>query len=189
LKSVEVLQIFKEKTAPAFEVALRLGALFAGADEDSLEILAEYSESLGIAYQVRDDLEDFTGESDSDDLFAARPSLLLAIAAKRAEGDEERALVEELWSRERPQPETAGRVRALLHERGAVTKAQELLSAYEEQAVRSLRLLSSPTLKGLLRRVIGKIFGQRPIEGYCSEFEARNAAGRATGADAPAGGA
>ena len=33
------------------------------------------------------------------------------------------------------------------------------------------------TLKGLLRRVVGKIFPRQLIEGYCSEFEARNAAG------------
>ena len=54
-------------------------------------------------------------------------------------------------------------------------KAEELLEAYKEQAVRSLRFLSNATLKGLLRRVVGKIFGERLIEGYCKEFEARNA--------------
>ena len=33
LSSLQVLEIFRQKTAPAFEVALRLGALYAGADE------------------------------------------------------------------------------------------------------------------------------------------------------------
>jgi geranylgeranyl pyrophosphate synthase len=186
LRSVEVLRIFKEKTAPAFEVALRLGALYAGADAGALEILEEYSESLGIAYQIRDDLEDFAGEGDSDDLSALRPSLLLAIAHKRAAEGEEKRLLEALWRREQAYPPVAERVQRLLRERGVVDKARDLLDAYEEQAVRSLRLLGSPTLKGLLRRVIGKIFGQRPIEGYCSEFEARNAPGGAARADAPA---
>ena len=31
--------------------------------------------------------------------------------------------------------------------------------------------------------VVGKIFGEQFIEGYCSEFEARNAAGGAVGAE------
>ena len=66
-------------------------------------------------------------------------------------------------------------------------KARDLRDAYEEQAIVSLKTLQNPTLKGLLRRVIGKIFGDKHlIEGYCSEFEARNAAGGATGAE-PAG--
>ena len=34
LSSLEVLDIFRRKTAPAFEVALRLGAAFAGAEDD-----------------------------------------------------------------------------------------------------------------------------------------------------------
>ena len=72
-------------------------------------------------------------------------------------------------------------------ERGVLDKAEDLREAYKEEAIRSLRFLSSPTLKGLMRRIVSKIFGENLIEGYCSEFEARNAAGRATGADAASG--
>ena len=45
-------------------------------------------------------------------------------------------------------------------------------------AVRSLVDLESASLKGLLRRVIAKIF-KVEIKGWCSEFEARNATGGA----------
>ena len=183
MSAVEVLEIFREKTAPAFDVALRLGALYAGASEEAKESLAEYSESLGIAYQIKDDLDDFSGESDSDDLQDLRPSLILGIALRRAEGDEEKAMIEALWRRER-KVDDVDALRALLIERGAMTKAQELLEAYEEQAVRSLRFLDNATLKGLLRRVVGKIFPRNLIEGYCSEFEARNAPSSPASAEA-----
>src|SRR5688572_12139027 len=58
LKSSEVLDIFRRKTAPAFEVALRIGALYAGVEqhEEVDAVLGKYSEALGIAYQIRDDL-------------------------------------------------------------------------------------------------------------------------------------
>ena len=182
LSSMAVLDIFKQKTAPAFEIALRLGALYAGADEQVHKILEEYSESLGIAYQIRDDLEDYTGQTDSNDLLALRPSLLLAIAHKRATEGKEKDLIAALWTRTESYNAVAGEVQRIFQERSVTDKANELLEAYKEQGVRSLRLLSSPTLKGLLRRVIGKIFGEQLMEGYCSEFEARNAAGRQTGA-------
>ena len=76
----------------------------------------------------------------------------------------------------------------IYREHGVVTKATELMHAYEEQAIRSLRFLENPTLKGLLRRVVSKIFPLVLVEGYCSEFEARNAAGGEARADTAAGG-
>src|SRR5213594_3242998 len=51
LTQVQVLDIFRQKTAPAFEVALRLGALYAGVEQhdEVASILEGYSEALGIA--------------------------------------------------------------------------------------------------------------------------------------------
>jgi hypothetical protein len=43
--------------------------------------------------------------------------------------------------------------------------------------------LENSSLKGLLRRVVSKIFSIE-IKGWCSEFQARNAAGSAAGAQA-----
>ncbi len=184
LDSLEVLKIFQQKTAPAFDVALRLGALYSGADDEVHEVLGKYSESLGIAYQVRDDIEDFSGESDSHDLRDLRPSLLLAIARKRARTEVDRELMDSLWRREIAYDDVADEVQRILLECDVVGKATELLNAYEEQAIRSLRFLGNATLKGLLRRVVGKIFPRTLIEGYCHEFEARNAAGRQAGTQA-----
>lgn len=185
LASIEVLDIFRQKTAPAFEVALSLGAFLGGADAETHEVLRKYSESLGIAYQVRDDIEDSTGKGDSDDLVGRRPSLIFAIALKRAEEGAEKEFLRSLFKPDAPP--VNGEYHRILKERKAVEKAEELLEAYKEDAIRSLRFLANPTLKGLLRRVVGKIFGEHLIEGYCSEFEARNAASRAAGAQPPAG--
>ncbi len=188
LTSLEVLGIFREKTAPAFEVALRCGAIYAGAEKDVLDVLGPYSEALGIAYQIQDDLDDYGGaDSDSDDLSAMRPSVILAIAHKRAKEGAERDLVEALWRREQDPEKVRDDLLALIGDRGILNKARELADAYECKAVDALRTMPNPSAKGLLRRVIGKIFaGEDVFPGYCSEFEARNAPGRAPSAD-PAG--
>ena len=94
-----------------------------------------------------------------------------------------RSLIESLWRKQKRYDEVEDEVQRIFRDRGVIDKANDLLTAYEEQAVKSLRLLTSPTLKGLLRRVIGKIFGQETIEGYCSEFETRNAASRQAGSE------
>lgn len=59
----EILNIFKGKTAPAFEVALMFGAIYAGADQETFQVLHHFSENLGIAYQIRDDLEDYSKDT------------------------------------------------------------------------------------------------------------------------------
>ncbi len=176
LSSTQVLRVFEQKTAPAFQTALLLAAHYAGADADVRQALDRYSNALGIAYQIKDDLDDHRGDGDSHDLEDVRPSLLLAIATKRARDDEERRLIEDLIQRRRSYAETKIPLTRLLHECGVIDKATELGSAYQEQAVRSLRHLENPTLKGLLRRVVHKIFPQSLLEGYCSEHETRNGA-------------
>ena len=60
LATARVIEIFRMKTAPAFEVALRVGTTLAGAGEDLWPALARYGEALGIAYQIRDDLADWS---------------------------------------------------------------------------------------------------------------------------------
>jgi geranylgeranyl pyrophosphate synthase len=184
LPSIQVLEIFRQKTAAAFEVALRLGATLSGADAETHDVLCKYSEALGIAYQIKDDLEDFNGDADSNDLEQVRLSLILAIAHKRASGAEKERIAALIRS---GAPEGAGEVHRIVRELGVIDKTDDLLEAYKEEAIRSLRFLSSPTLKGLMRRIVGKIFGEKLIEGYCSEFEARNAASRATGAESASG--
>ena len=88
LTSLQVLEIFRSKTAPAFEVALRLGALYAGTEqhEEVGDVLGAFSEALGIAYQIRDDLSDLGQKGETNDIAGMRPSLLLAVASERAQG-------------------------------------------------------------------------------------------------------
>src|SRR5262249_329017 len=93
LTSAQVLNIFRQKTSPAFEVALQLGAIIGG-DSSIAPILTRFSTALGIAYQIRDDLDDLDAE-DASDLIARRPTLPLAILQERMGGKaEEKALVQ-----------------------------------------------------------------------------------------------
>ena len=185
LSSQQVLQIFRQKTAPAFGVALELGAACAAAEAEVFDRLRAYSDALGIAYQIRDDLDDFEPSDDApDDVAALRPSLPLAVGYEQAKSEPEvRARLEAAWRRE---PAAGGRsdeIRELLERFDAAGRSRRLMEGYKEEAIRCLPGLTNPSLKGLLRRVVGKIFSVE-IQGWCSEFEARNAAGGQAVADA-----
>lgn len=172
LTTLEVLDIHRRKTSPAFEVALRLGAAYAGADAELHGVLSAYSEALGIAYQIRDDIDDLTAADAGDDLTGGRPGLPMAVAFEKAKGPD-KELLEAAWRRAAGVDASA--VRDVIGLTGAADRSKQLLESYKEQAVRTLMDVQSPTLKGLLRRVLSKIFSVE-IRGWCSEFETRNAA-------------
>jgi geranylgeranyl pyrophosphate synthase len=172
LKSVQVLDIFRQKTAPAFEVALRLGSISAdlGKYEEVSEVLGEYSKNLGIAYQIRDDLSDLGEEGDTNDLAGLRPTLLLAIAHEKAKGEQKKQLAE-VWRRRLPEGVTFAQIEQWYLDLKAVKRAEDLQLTYKELAIRSLTDLENANLKGLLRRVIGKIFNDTIVKGWCSEVQ------------------
>ena len=172
LKSVQVLDIFRQKTAPAFEVALRLGSIAAdiGKYEEVSEVLGEYSKNLGIAYQIRDDLSDLGEEGDTNDLVGLRPTLLLAIAHEKAKGDQKEQLAQ-VWRRQLPEGVTFAQIEQWYLDLKAVKRAEDLQITYKELAIRSLTDLENANLKGLLRRVIGKIFNDTVVKGWCSEVQ------------------
>ena len=95
----EVLQIFRQKTVPAFEVALLLGLLSAGGGKHMVRLLHNYSSALGIAYQLKDDLADIYNEQ------TAKPSAVHAFRLQDPDASDEEikskviALVEEYHTR------------------------------------------------------------------------------------------
>jgi len=77
------LQVIRSKTAKLFEAAAQLGALIAGASGEAIEAAAEYGRSLGTAFQLIDDVLDYSGNSADigknvgDDLREGKPTLPL----------------------------------------------------------------------------------------------------------------
>ena len=154
-----MLAIFRRKTAPAFEVALQLGALYAGVSDGVWQVLRQCSNALGIAYQIRDDMDDLCGEATPQrhDFFG--PSILLAIAHERASGPA-RNLLDALWRIPSQVSRRLPELRAVLRSLGVEDAARTMLAAHRDEAVRSLRPIENASLKGLLRRVICKIFNE-----------------------------
>lgn len=176
LSQEEVLEIFRRKTSPAFDVALQLGAILGGGDEKVCKILSDYSDALGIAYQIRDDLDDLTEGGDNNDILMMRPTLPLAMLYDRTIAKpQQRALVEKAWRRE-CSVEELRQIEQMMEENEVPHRCRVLQESFKEQALRTLSELQSSSLKGLLRRVVSKIF-RLEVKGWCSESETRDVAG------------
>lgn len=57
--------IHTHKTGKLFSLAIRSGAILAGATEEQLETLTEYSHLIGYAFQIADDILDITGTKET----------------------------------------------------------------------------------------------------------------------------
>lgn len=156
LTARQVLELFRRKTAPAFEVALRLGAICGGANGEISRVLKQFSESLGIAFQIKDDLEDGSGHSNDAD--ARRPSILYALAFESATGAAKECIAE-AWREGADRAQNGVALRQLFVELHSEEKARQLLEHYKNDAIRSLSPLDKAQLKSLLRRLVGKILG------------------------------
>jgi octaprenyl-diphosphate synthase len=92
------LRVIRYKTAKLFEAATQVGAILGGASPQVETALAEYGMHLGTAFQLIDDVLDYsgdlheTGKNLGDDLAEGKPTLPL-IYAMVAGNDAERAII------------------------------------------------------------------------------------------------
>jgi octaprenyl-diphosphate synthase len=92
------LEVIRRKTAKLFEAAARLGGVLAGAPPAVEVGLAEYGMRVGTAFQLIDDVLDYSGDAETigkslgDDLAEGKPTLPL-IHAMRAGTPAQAALV------------------------------------------------------------------------------------------------
>jgi octaprenyl-diphosphate synthase len=94
------LNVIRYKTAKLFEAACQLGAVIAQSDEKTEKALASYGMHLGTAFQLVDDVLDYSASADDmgknigDDLAEGKPTLPL-IYVMRQGNSEQAALVRE----------------------------------------------------------------------------------------------
>ncbi|MBP9737919.1 MAG: polyprenyl synthetase family protein [Rhodoferax sp.] len=92
------LQVIRSKTAKLFEASARVGAILADASPDLEAACADYGQAMGTAFQVIDDVLDYTGDATvmgknlGDDLREGKTTLPL-IAAMQRGNDQERELI------------------------------------------------------------------------------------------------
>ncbi len=86
------------KTGALFELATAGAAILENQEEAVINAFSEYGKQLGIAFQVTDDILDYTssekalGKNIGEDLLEGRITLPLIFALQKSEGDDKKAL-------------------------------------------------------------------------------------------------
>lgn len=138
INPVEILAIYARKTSAAFAVALQAGAVAAGDAERYTSLFRPFARALGVAYQVKNDLDDWRVDTHEkriagQDGLARRPTVLRAFALQALGHERERTALGGTDG----DGDDAGGVEALrrfYEEGGAFVKAEDLLRRYRERA-------------------------------------------------------
>jgi len=135
----DYMELIDRKTASLFSACARLGAVAGGADESAEKRLGEYAWNLGIAFQLIDDVLDFTsrekilGKPVGNDLREGKVTLPLIYALESAE-PEERRLVETVLAEGNYDQVPFGKILQILHRYSGVERARERAQEFTDKA-------------------------------------------------------
>ncbi len=145
ITEAEHLEIVRRKTAYMFSTCAEVGAIVAGATSEERRAMARYGLSVGVAFQLIDDVLDFIsteaklGKPVANDLREGK--LTLPLIYLMEEGNEQHREMIETVMRERGF-ETVSRkqVLDLIDERGTLARALAEARRYADEAVESLSI-------------------------------------------------
>jgi octaprenyl-diphosphate synthase len=140
------LQVIRSKTAKLFEASARVGAILAGSSTEMEAACADYGQALGTAFQVIDDVLDYTGEADvmgknlGDDLREGKTTLPLIAAMQRGTSRQQAVIREAI--------ETGGvsmldQVVSIVKATGALDVARLAATQEAQRAIAAARQLPS----------------------------------------------
>jgi geranylgeranyl pyrophosphate synthase len=168
LTALDALKIYALKTAPAFEAALYAGLRLAGDATKYETAVVEFSRYLGVAFQILNDLKDWEGDGDNklvsgQDVLAARPTLLLALALEGSPPAARTQLLALLGRPEERGPADAvERVRRLYQQAGVFDKAEKLVEKYRARAEAVADAIEPDALRELLYYLVDSVLDRQP---------------------------
>ena len=144
LSEAEYLEIIRRKTACLFSGCSRVAGVLAGAGPERVEALAEYGMNLGMAFQIVDDLLDFTadesvlGKPVASDLKEGKLTLPLIYQIEKGDATE-RALVQAVLDDRDFKTVSREEIVAMLRDGHSLERTRAVARAYARRAREALR--------------------------------------------------
>ena len=135
----DYIEMIRLKTSVLLGGALQMGAVIANASEKDQQLIYDFGESLGIAFQIQDDILDLYGDPKKfgkqvgGDIITNKKTYLLLKAIEKQKGNEVDSML--LIEDENLKVKTA---QDLIKVLGIYEEAQELKSYYQSNAMKSL---------------------------------------------------
>lgn len=159
------ISIITGKTAYLIQAACRCGALLAGAESAHVNAAAAFGLSLGVAFQLVDDVLDYTsppdvsGKPSGSDLREGKPTLPLLIYLESLDNAERRPLAEN-FRKDALSPDELEALRQTVVDAGFADRARETAQDYLGAAESALTAFPDTPETTLLREALAGMGGR-----------------------------
>ena len=159
----DYFRLIASKTASLMSAACEMGAMIG--DEQWREPLSRYGFQLGMAFQIADDLLDYTvaeevtGKPSGQDLREHKMTLPLISALERM-GASDRARVTSFFADPEPRDEAIAEIVALVEREGGLDYARERANEFAERAAAELVGLPDGAAAESLREAVAYVVGR-----------------------------
>lgn len=143
----EYIETVRLKTGVMFAACTSIGAIIGGANDDVVTAVQEYAISLGIAFQIFDDVlgmignPDKIGKSASNDIRRGKNTIIVCHALKNISDPKDVEKFMSIFGKTDASEEEITCVRKILEKTGSIDYAIEMAKKYTENAIRKLECL------------------------------------------------
>ena len=152
----DYLEMIEGKTAVMFWICAEIGASISGADDETVQLMAEWGKALGLCFQLMDDVIDVLSDSATlgkpagSDIAQGKRTLMIIHAMQQPDGPVKERLMAVLGKGDEVSEAALADGLAALAELGSVDYAREKAEAFHAQAHACLdRLQENPAMNAL----------------------------------------
>ena len=152
----DYLEMIEGKTAVMFWICAEIGASISGADDETVQLMAEWGKALGLCFQLMDDVIDVLSDSATlgkpagSDIAQGKRTLMIIHAMQQPDGPVKERLMAVLGKGDEVSEAALADGLAALAELGSVDYAREKAEAFHAQAHACLaRLQETPAMTAL----------------------------------------
>ena len=145
------LTIIRKKTALLFSTCTEVGGLSVGADENRLTHFRNFGEYLGICFQIKDDIFDYTenisiGKPTANDVRDGKITLPLIFALQNSSDEAKNRVVDIIENKDFTNENIHSIIR-FTHENGGVAYAAKQMELYKNKAIEELNGFADSDVK------------------------------------------
>ncbi len=167
VREEEYIEMIRLKTSVLLAACVQMGAMLGGASEHDSELLYEFGEKIGLAFQLQDDLLDVYGDPAvfgkkiGGDILCNKKTYLYINAYRLADGKQKSELDRwAVYDGDDPDSKIAG-VRAIYDAVGVKALSEKLINSYFDEAMKKLDQVNlSADRKSLLREYAGSLLNR-----------------------------
>jgi octaprenyl-diphosphate synthase len=158
IKEEDYFRIIKSKTAALIAACTACGALSATTEADTIQLMKELGENIGVAFQIRDDLLDYegnglTGKAHGNDIKERKITLPLIHALEKSPLTERKHILNIVKKKKKSKSEITEVIK-FVGENGGMEYAELKMNQYRDKALAILDSYPDSDVKNSLKEFV-----------------------------------